>query len=116
MHYVHCIFCDYTYSADGNPHYVTDSGEMLCESCIYDTVEVDKEKINDTIVYTVSNDWVSEHHEEVCEDIEKELLQKDIQYTRHSSKTESIDRFIITEEEVLVKTLAGVRLQEIFYL
>jgi len=116
MHYVHCIFCDHTYSADGNPHYVTDCGDMLCDSCIDETVEVEKRKVGDEFIYTVRNDWVSEHHEYVCDNIEDDLRHHSVDYTRESCKEDSIDWFRITEQEVLVKTLEGVKIKELFYL
>ena len=116
MFYVHCIFCDCTYSAEGNPYYMTDDGETICDKCIDHTIEVDKSESNGIVTYTLSNDYLLDIHEDLCNSIDNFLNAHDdvVQFEKTElSNCRCTYRF--QSEDLSMAALAGLNLDYVFY-
>lgn len=113
MHYVNCVNCDAYYSADGNPYFVTESHDILCESCSVETTEVEKTDHGDTVKYTIVNEWSDELQYEEANDIEEYLKKNGISFVR-TMIPDGPDVFELAKDDILVAQLKGHKVDDIF--
>ena len=106
MHYVNCVYCDATYSMDGNPFYYNDYNDHVCENCVDDLLINEKSIEDGKVIYQVSHECLTEFHQEFCEEIKRVLKSSGINFSvENKYTTETIFKF--TEEEVLLAELQG---------
>ena len=115
-HYINCISCDAYYSADGNPCYLIDAGDMLCEDCYYESFIIEKKSDNGHTVFTVCNEYSTDIHQEFCIEIALALETHKITYTRTMSEGPDLtDTFRIPDVEICLHKLAGIDVDRMFY-
>lgn len=114
MHYVNCVYCEAYYSQDGNPFFVNDLGEHVCESCVEDLIEVRKDVDTDTVKYTICHEGLSELHDDFCYDVESDLKHKEVSWTQNSVD-ENITEFILKKEQATILELSGISVDYIFF-
>lgn len=114
MHYVNCVYCEAYYSQDGNPFYVNDLGEHVCEHCIDGLIDVEKEIKTDTVSYTVHHDGLSELHDDFCYDVESALANNSVPYTQ-IQHDDTITEFVLSKEQVTILELSGISVDYIFF-
>ena len=106
--------CDAYYSQDGNPFYIDDHGQHVCETC-YECVSccVEKEVQMYDVAYTLTHTDLSDAHDECCYDIEDALNTSGIEY-RVETPDKTTTVFTVSKEQVLLHELAGTDLDTLF--
>jgi hypothetical protein len=114
MHYVNCVQCDAYYSQDGNPFYYNDLGDMICESCAVESLEIEKDSTGNFVTYTVSSEAMADYLDEECYEIGCKLKRIATPFTVHIESTQK-HIFTIAKEHVTLSTLTGVDIDDLFY-
>lgn len=115
MHYVNCINCDAYYSADGNPYYITDAGDVLCENCSMESTEIDREQSGEKVTYTLSNEYSLELLTEVSCDVENSLKRNNVPFVK-IMQNDGIDVYEIQEADIITAKLRGVDVNQLIYM